>query len=170
LLATTPIQKDKEIIMRKTKGLVLSLLLISLTTAPALANRYAGDSLFKHNSERTGQVEHLIKALDLTSQQETDIKGIISESREETKSLREEAKIKKESIRSILDAEVLDEPRLRELVRKQAELHTDLMVAKHTIRARINQVLTPEQRAKHKELRSERKGLHRSTVQRKTDS
>lgn len=147
--------------MNSLKILTLALLITSLTIAPAFAKRHGCDSQFDHDGKKPRQAERFKQALDLTPQQETDIQGIRSESRERTATLREATKANREAIRENFGAEALDETRLRELSREQAELRADMMIAKHAMRAKINQVLTPEQQSKHKEFRMERRGPHR---------
>jgi len=70
--------------------------------------------------------------------------------------LREETKLNREALRAVFDAEVLDEPRLRELINTQAKLQADMMVAKHATRDKIDQILTPEQQKKHEDFRQQR--------------
>jgi Spy/CpxP family protein refolding chaperone len=142
--------------MYKLKTLALALLLTSLVIAPAFAKRHGGSGPCDHDGKGTGQIEQLKLVLDLTPQQETEIKGVFAESREKMAPLREKKHANKEAIHNIVDADVLDEPRLRELVREQTELHADMMIARHATRSRVNQILTPEQQEKRKALRQQR--------------
>lgn len=150
--------------MRNLKIFGITLLLMSLAIVPAYAKGHGSDSPFDDGDDKTGRLAQLQQALDLTSQQEADIKKIIFESREETGLLREASQASRNEIRNILGGEVLDEPRLRELVREQAERHANLLVARHATQAKINQILTPEQQEKKEALRQHRlehKGLRR---------
>ena len=150
--------------MNNLRFLTLALLITSLAIAPAFAKRHGCDNQFNHDGKRTGQIEQLKQALDLTPQQEVDIQEIRSASREQTASLREATQANREAIRESFGADTLDETRLRELIRAQAELRTDMMIAKHATRSKINQTLTPAQQSKHKEFRQQRmeqRGPHR---------
>jgi Spy/CpxP family protein refolding chaperone len=153
---------QKEIIMHYSKTLALALLLFSLAITPAFAQRHCWDGPLGCDGRQAGQLENLKQALDLTPQQEADFKEIRIASEEKTEVLREKIKANREAIHNALNAEILDEPRLRELTREQAELHADLMVAKHGMRAKINQILSPEQQKKHEELRQQRMGKKRT--------
>ena len=44
----------------------------------------------------------------------------------------------------------------QQLVSQQAEIRSNMLVSKHTTRAQVNQVLTPEQQERHQQLRQER--------------
>ena len=156
LPSATCFQGEEEIIMRNTEILALTVLITSLAIAPAYAKRHAWDNPSQHVGKKYGQTERLKRQLDLTAQQQTELKAIRTESRERTASLREEAAENRVAIRDLLDAEDLDEPRLRELTREQAERHADQMVAKHGMRANVNQILSPEQQKKFEELRRQR--------------
>ena len=144
--------------MYSLKTLPLSLLLISLAIAPAYAKRHGSGDPFDHGGKGPGQIERLKQALDLTPQQETSLKEIHTDSKEKTTTLRGEAEANREAIRDVFDAEILDEPRLRELTSEQAKLRSDLMIEKHAMREKVNQILTPEQQKKHEEFRQQRMG------------
>lgn len=139
--------------MRSIKTLALVCLLASLATTPAYAKRHGWGSSLDHDSEQSGKVERLSAALDLSPQQRTEIQDIISTSRQSTTALREARGANTRSIRELLTNGVLDEARLRELLREQADLQADRLIAQHATRTRIDQVLTPAQQAKHEDLR-----------------
>lgn len=152
--------------------LALTVLFTSLIIAPAYAWR-DGCNTFHRESKRSQQVERLKQRLDLTPQQQQEFEEIQTAHREGTVLLRKELRKNKEAMRGILDAENLDEPRLRELTREQADRRAEIMVAKHATRAKINQLLTPEQQQKHKELWQERSpnmSHHRDKKRRTADA
>ncbi len=144
--------------MHYLKTLGFALLLISLAVAPAYAKPQDCDGPFDHSGKGPGHSKQFKQALDLTSQQEGDLKRIHTASKGETASLRQETKANSEAIRSVFEAEVLDEPRLRELTSEQAKLHADMMIEKHATREKVDQILTPEQQKKHEEFRQQRMG------------
>ena len=142
--------------MHNLKALVFATLLISLAVAPAYAKRHGWDGSFDHDGKGPEHSEQFKRALDLTPQQEADLKRIHNASKEETASLRQETKANSGAIRSVFEAEILDELRLRELTSEQAKLHADMMIEKHATREKVDQILTPEQQKKHKEFRQQR--------------
>lgn len=142
--------------MRNIKILVLALLLTSLAVAPAYAKRHGWGSRCDPDRDRTRQVERLRAELELTAQQQREIQEIISEGRQALAGVRAERAANRSNLHELLASEVADEGHLRALVHRQAELQADRMLAQHAIRARIKQVLTPAQQAKHDDLRQQR--------------
>lgn len=149
--------------MHNLKILAVALLLTSLAIAPAFAKRNACENFSERDGQRETRFEHIKDRLDLTEQQAKDIKEIIASSKQKTEVLREEKRSTREAIREISRAETLDESRLRELVRKQADQRIDMIVAKHATRSRISQVLTPEQQEKHEAFRKQKHERRGST-------
>jgi protein CpxP len=152
--------------MQNLRTLVVALLLTSLTVTPAFAKRNGCENFGEKGGQREGRIEQLKERLDLTEQQEADIKEIMAASKEGKEARREETRTTREAIREMSRAETLDESRLRELVRKQSDQRADMMIARHATRARINAVLTPEQQEKHeafREHRQERRGSVRGS-------
>jgi Spy/CpxP family protein refolding chaperone len=137
-----------EINMYSLKILILAFFLISLATASTFANRQTALSSPEVDSPQAEQFERLREAIGLTSQQAMDIRAIITENKQDMVALRKESRANRGELRQILEAEVLDESRLRQLVEKQSELKIRKMVAQHDMRTRINRVLTEEQRQK----------------------
>lgn len=145
--------------MNKLKALTLSVLLISLAIAPAYALRQDWDYPFAQHGKRSGQIGQLKQELDLTQQQQVELKRVRTESKQETATLRAETASNREVIRNLFNNEPLDEQRLRELSHEQAERHADMMIAKHTAQEKINQILTPEQQQKYETFRQKKMGI-----------
>lgn len=143
--------------MHYPKVITGALLLVALAIAPAYARHHGWGGPENMPSAR---IERLKEVLELTQQQETDIKAIVAESRQETTTLREEVRANREEIRQLFETDRLDEARLRQLVQKGAELKTRQLLARHATRTKVNQLLTPEQREKHDVLRAERMARH----------
>lgn len=156
--------------MNKLKYLPLTLLLATLAITPALAKPGQCGKACENGEQQATRLEQLKERLDLTTQQEAEIKEILASTKAKNAALREEKRITREELRKLSRAETLDESHLRELVRKQSDQRADMMIAKHATRARINQVLTPEQQEQHEALRQERQerrgaGKHRQGKQ-----
>jgi Spy/CpxP family protein refolding chaperone len=139
--------------MRNLRTFGIALLLISLAIVPAFAKHHGPYGPFDHDAKKMGKIERLKQALDLTSQQEADIREIMTASRAETKPLRQAVKENREEIRNTINAETLNETQLRELLHQQAERQTNLMIARHAVHEKIDKILTAEQREKREAFR-----------------
>ena len=142
--------------MHNLKYLTLALLLATLAISPAFAKPGQCGKAYENSEQQATRLEHLKERLDLTAQQETEIKEILATSKERNKALREEKRTTRKELREISRADTLDESRLRELVRKQSDQRADMMIAKHDKRTRINQVLSSEQQEQHEAFRQQR--------------
>ena len=144
--------------MRNLKTMALALLLASLFTTPAYAKHHGGDTSCNQDGCGMKPLEKLEETLDLTAEQQAEIRAILAESRAGMNARGKEVRANRAAIRDTLSAATLDESRLRELLRKQSELQADRMVAQHAVRARIKQALTAQQQAKWEEFRRQRMG------------
>jgi len=142
--------------MHNLKYLTLALLLATLAITPAFAKPGQCGKAYENSEQQATRLEHLKERLDLTAQQETEIKEILAASKERNEALREEKRTTRKELREISRADSLDESRLRELVRKQSDQRVDMMIAKHATRTRIKQVLSPEQQEQHEAFRQQR--------------
>ena len=141
--------------MYSLRTLALSILFISVTIVSAHAARHGFGGPFDHHETGSGQMERLKQALDLSPRQAASLKEVHTESNEKTAAMREEAEVNREVIRNVFDAEILDKARLRELTSEQAELRSSLMIEKHAMREKVEQILTPEQQKKHQQFRQQ---------------
>lgn len=142
--------------MHNLKYLTLTLLLVTLAITPALAKPGQFGKACENDEQQATRLEHLKERLDLTAKQEAEIKEILAAPKENNEALHEESRVTRGELREIFGADTLDEPRLRQLVRKQSDQRADMMIAKHATRTRINQVLTPEQQEQHETFRQQR--------------
>jgi Spy/CpxP family protein refolding chaperone len=167
--------------MNTLKTLTLALLITCLAMTPAHAKRHGGDRPFNLEEHRMEQFEQLKEALELTPQQQAEIRAILTESRQEMMDRRGAVLATRAEVRDVFAAAALDESRLRELLLKQAELRADQLVAQHAVRARVTQTLTTEQQARWEEFRRQRmdhgagkrpqaKQVNRSAAQRACDT
>lgn len=143
--------------MNYSKTFILALIVTSMAVAPAFAKRFGPEDCFEQGGKGKQHFAKISEALELTTQQEEQIQAIIAGQREATADLREKVQANRDAMHGIFDQEALDESRLQELTREQAELHTELMIAKHATRTKIDKLLTPEQQQKHAELRQQRR-------------
>ena len=144
--------------MKTLRKVFLALAIVSIAAVPVLAKQHGGDGFMKHKGHKGMNMERLKVALDLTEQQQADIQQIINQQREKVQPVREQAQLNRDGIRELMDQENLDEAKLQALMQEQSKLRTEMMIERHATRAKIDQVLTPEQRQKHEELRELRQG------------
>ena len=142
--------------MHNLKYLTMALLLTTLAITPAFAKPGQCGKACENGEQQATRFEHLKESLDLTAQQEAEIEEILASTKAKHEALREEKRVTREELREISRTDTLDESRLRELVRKQSDRRADMMIAKHATKARINQVLTPEQQEQHEAFRQQR--------------
>jgi len=142
--------------MHNLKYLTLALLLVALAITPAFAKSGQCDKARENGEQQATRLEHLKERLDLTAQQEAEIKEILASTKVNNEALHEEKRVTREELREITRADTLDESRLRELVRKQSDQRADMMIAKYATRTRINQVLTPEQQEQQEAFRQQK--------------
>ena len=142
--------------MYKLKYLTLALLLATLAITPAFAEPGQCGKACEKGEQQATRLEHLKERLDLTAQQETEIKEILASTKAKNEALHEEKRVTRKELREISRAETLNVSRLRELVRNQSDQRADMMIAKHATRTRINQVLTPEQQEQHEAFRQQK--------------
>jgi len=142
--------------MHNLKYLTLALFLATLAITPAFAKPGQHGKACENGEQQATRLEQLKERLDLTAQQETEIKEILATSKEKNEALREEKRTTRKELQEISRAETLDESRLRKLVRKQSDQRADMMIAKHATRTRINQVLSTEQQEQHEAFRQQR--------------
>jgi periplasmic protein CpxP/Spy len=102
-----------------------------------------------HRGER---MERIAQALELSDTQREEIAAIRSEQRQKTAPMRQQMMQNKDELRTLTGADSFDEAAVRSLATAQAELKTEMIVARAETRSRIHALLTPEQREKADEL------------------
>lgn len=107
----------------------------------------------------------MTKELGLTAQQQDGIKAIFEKNRPQVKPLMEQMKIERHALRSLLQADTIDEAAIRAQSAKVAAIQADLVVQRARTGQQIRALLTPEQIVKFKDLQTKRDrhhGKHRS--------
>jgi Spy/CpxP family protein refolding chaperone len=113
-----------------------------------------GREMRGHRGER---MERIAQALELSDTQREEIAAIRSEQRQKTAPLRQQMMQNKNELRTLTGADSFDEAAVRSLATAQAELKTEMIVARAETRSRIHALLTPEQREKADELMAQGK-------------
>jgi Spy/CpxP family protein refolding chaperone len=142
--------------MHHLKYLTLALLLAPLATTPTYAKPSQYGKTCETRKHQATRPEHLKTRLDLTAQQETEIKEILAARKERNEALRELTRTSRKEIREIFRADSLDESRLRELICKQSYQRADMMITPHATRTRIKKVLSTEQEEQHEAFRQQK--------------
>lgn len=140
--------------MKSIKTLALVLFLVCLAGTTAFAMRHG--ATFGHEGKHARHIEQYKDALGLNAEQESEITKILAERQEMSMTQREERRKIQTALRNISSAENIDEEQIKALTLKQAELHAQMLMARQATQAKINRLLTPEQQAKHGEMRQQR--------------
>jgi Spy/CpxP family protein refolding chaperone len=115
--------------------------------ATAATEKQAGDGPFSHPFARVimARVAH---ELDLTAAQQSAIKAIITNEFAAARPLFEKMAENRKQMLAATAGGQFDEAQVRALAEQQAQVVTELIVAKERAKAKVYQELTPEQRAK----------------------
>ena len=98
--------------------------------------------------EKGFNVERLAKKLELSEEQRTQIEGNMAASKQQMKDQHDKLRANRKQLRSLTMQNTLDEAALRKLADVQGDLKADMIVLRAQQRAKINGILTGEQRAK----------------------
>ena len=151
----------------KHRNLILTTLLAgSLATAGIVTISHAGPHCGErngaygegmgHSESRHDPLQRLMRQVDLTDAQQSEIKAIIETSRTDTENVRQQLLDSRKAMRSLVTGSDYNIEKVRELADKQASLRAELTVARIDTMHRSLQVLTAEQQAKLATLREQR--------------
>lgn len=116
-----------------------------------------------------GSIRMMASRLGLTDAQKAQIKGLAESHRNDAKALADRAIAAREALHAAVSADTIDEAAIRQRSADLAAVQADIAVAGAHARAEVFKVLTPEQRAKAKEMQAhakERVGEGRRRLQR----
>jgi len=146
------------------KKLTIALLAAAVAASGAIfafgqteGTKRQGHHGFRHGkSDRRGGMmgRMLFRKLDLTDEQKEQLKAIRLESREGTKSLRQELRATRHEIAELGSNGTLDEALLDQLATKQAGLVKQMTVEAQKTNFKMLSVLTPEQKTKLDEMKA----------------
>jgi protein CpxP len=151
----------------KYRNLILATLLAgSLTTVGLVTISHAGPQCGDRHGmhgERMGYagghrdpLQRLMRQVDLTDAQQTEIKVIIDTSRTDMENVRQQLRDSRKAMYNLVAGTDYNLERVRELADQQAKLNTELTVARIDTMHRTLQVLTPDQQAELATLREQR--------------
>lgn len=94
--------------------------------------------------------------LGLTSQQQQALKDVFAQNRPQAASLMKQLKLERRSLRTLIQADVIDEAAIRTQSAKVAAVEADLAVQRAHVAQQMRAILTPEQVQKFKALQAKR--------------
>ena len=134
--------------------------LIIGTTVFALGHGFQDGQGGRRGKDHARMMDHLSKALDLTAEQQTQVKALF----DGMHSAEEARHAKRDELRKQLDAATangqFDETRVRAIANEQAQLMADSVVEHERMKSKIFAILTPEQRTKAEALHKQHGGGH----------
>jgi len=101
-----------------------------------------------------GGMVRMFEKLDLTAPQKKQVAQILKDSMEKAKPLREQMKQAFHGMRDVMDKTPGDEGAVRQAAQAVAKAGEELAVARGQAKAKIDAVLTPEQKAKADEMKA----------------
>lgn len=109
-------------------------------------------------------LQHMTKELNLTTDQQTQIKGIVQAEKGKMKPMMQQLR-QNEQAQDAATTGTFDENQARTFANKQTQIMSDLIVEKQRIKSQIYAVLTPEQRQKAQQLLQEREQRRQQRMQ-----
>jgi Spy/CpxP family protein refolding chaperone len=136
------------------KSIILAAILMALAAGLATTafGQHRGMGFGRNNG---WMLKHMVKQLNLTEAQQTQIKGIMADEKTKIKPMMQQLRQSQKAEDANINGS-FDENQARTFANKQAQLMTDLIVEKERMRSQVYAVLTPEQRQKALQLMQER--------------
>ena len=150
--------------MHKGNIILVSLLAGGLAVAGVTAASPFGGCDRGYRSEQMGfghhrfdPVQRMMRHIDVSDEQEAQIRAIVEEGRAEATEQRAALREARQALRDLATGSDYDADRVRELAEQQAQIRADMTVARVDTMHRVYQVLTPEQQAELADLRERRR-------------
>jgi protein CpxP len=115
------------------------------------------------------QLAGAIRRLDLDANQEAAIRELFEANRADLAANREASRAVREDVRTLLDADTLDEEALAELARREGELAEERILLGGTLASEVLGELTEAQRDELQAMRTEREERRRERFSARTD-
>ena len=113
-------------------------------------------------------LKHMTRELNLTEAQQTQIKGILADSRTRTKPLTQQLRQNEQAQNAVVNGN-FNEGQARLFAGKQAQIMSDLIVEKQRTKSQIYSVLTPDQRQKALQLMQQHEQRRQERLQKKSE-
>ncbi|ABA57196.1 hypothetical protein Noc_0677 [Nitrosococcus oceani ATCC 19707] len=112
---------------------------------------------YKHG-DKGFNVDRMARKLDLGDDQRTQIEAIMEASKQQMSDQRDKMQANREQLRSLTTQSPLDEAAVRTVADAQGDLEADMIVLRAQQRAKINAILTDEQRAELEDMGGKKRG------------
>lgn len=149
-------------------GLASALIVSSLGIVAPVSAKPSGDGADCDRGRHTGavnkrgdngfNVDRIAKKLDLSDDQRTQIEGIMAASKQQMRDHHDKLRANRKQLKSLMRQSPLDEVALRQIADSQGDLQADMTVLRAQQRAKINDILTSEQRAKLADMAGKKRG------------
>ena len=136
---------------RKGMMALVAALILGLGAAALAQNKFEG----KRGGMRGQFGQRMAEQLGLTDAQKTQIQQIMQAEKTKTQTLRDELRSQHQQLDAATKGGAFDEAQVRTLANQQAQTQANLIVERERVKAQIFQILTPEQRTKAEQLRSQ---------------
>jgi periplasmic protein CpxP/Spy len=144
-----------------------AVLLVALAAA-AVAFSQTLTRVHMHRHGMYGGIGFHARALNLTDDQRTQMKAIMTKEKPTLTPLLNQMATTRQQLRQLEMSGTFDEGKVRELATQQAQTMTELTVQKARIRSELYQVLTPEQKTKMTQIMQERQQRSQQRMQQQT--
>ena len=146
---SNPKQQARKTMMRRKFTLAAALCALLLLSTAAWSGAPGGDG----PAGKGPGLTRMLTELDLSAAQKREVAGILKANRDNTKALRDSVKSAMDAMRGIMAKTPGDEAAVRAAAKAVADAAVELAVARGRVKAAMDAVLTPEQRAKRDALR-----------------
>jgi periplasmic protein CpxP/Spy len=148
-------------------GMAIILAVAAGIGGTVLAQGPGGDFAPGFGRHGGGMLRHMSKELNLTADQQNQIKSIMQAERGKTKPLTLQLRRNEQAQNASING-TFDEARARAFAQKQTQIMSDLIVEKQRTKSQIYSVLTPEQRQKALQLVQEHEQKMQQRMQNKS--
>ena len=130
-----------------------AVIITAVAVAPVTASAFMGDD---GPGPGGSHLKQMAKDLQLTQQQQQQLKEIFAKNRPQGEPLRKQFMEERRVLRALTEADTIDDAAIRAQVAKMSAVAADMAVHRAHVAREIRAILTPEQIAKQKELQEQR--------------
>jgi len=142
--------------MRTSSLILLTSLLLGLTATIGFAGPGCGPAQAEGPGHHARQLDRLQQALQLSPEQQAEIRTIVTSRRDATAPLREQQRTLRQELRGLSQADAFDAEKVRQQLHSAVDAKVELMAARHATHQEIAAVLSAEQQALWQQLREQR--------------
>jgi Spy/CpxP family protein refolding chaperone len=147
--------------MKRSAVLILSIILIATGAIFIFAqkgdNGEGNKGFGRHGGKHRGGHEFFLRGLDLTDEQQTQVKQIAEASRKKNKSVHEQMRTNHQKLDELTANGAFDEAQVTAIANQQGALSAQMIVEKERTKSQIFALLTDEQKAKAAQIKEQMK-------------